>query len=85
MTRDEREALEQRICNFYCDSYCDSAKKSVKTTLKKQNLPRRTIEQVSEVWNYKGSTSKWSSAQIFRQNSEKYRQICEQSIWCKST
>ncbi|CAF5144496.1 unnamed protein product, partial [Rotaria sp. Silwood1] len=28
MTRDEREALSQRICNFYCDS----ANKSVKTT-----------------------------------------------------
>ena len=42
MTRDEREALSQRICNFYCDS----ANKSVKTTVNyfiKQNIPRRTI------------------------------------------
>jgi len=42
MTRDEREALSQRICNFYCDS----ANKSVKTTVKyfvKQNIPQRTI------------------------------------------
>ena len=42
MTRDEREALEQRICNFYCDS----SNKSVKTTVNyfiKQNIPRRTV------------------------------------------
>jgi len=42
MTRDEREALSRRICNFYCDS----ANKSVKTTVNyfiKQNIPRQTI------------------------------------------
>ncbi|CAF2036103.1 unnamed protein product [Rotaria magnacalcarata] len=42
MTRDERQALSQRICNFYCDS----SNKSVKTTVHyfvKQNIPRRTI------------------------------------------
>ncbi|CAF3754543.1 unnamed protein product [Rotaria sordida] len=42
MTRDEREALSQRICNFYYDS----ANKSVKTTVNyfiKQNIPRRII------------------------------------------
>ena len=45
MTREEREALEQRICNFYYDS----AKKSVKTTVnyfKKQNVPQSTIYYV---------------------------------------
>ena len=45
MTRDEREALSQRICNFYCDS----ASKSVKTTVnyfKKQNVPQSTIYYV---------------------------------------
>ncbi|CAF4057001.1 unnamed protein product [Rotaria magnacalcarata] len=46
MTRDEREALSQRICNFYCDS----SNKSVKTTVHyfvKQNIPRRTIYYIS--------------------------------------
>lgn len=45
MTRDEREALSQRICNFYYDS----ANKSVKTTVnyfKKQNVPQSTIYYV---------------------------------------
>ena len=45
MTREEREALSQRICNFYYDS----AKKSVKTTVnyfKKQNVPQSTIYYV---------------------------------------
>ena len=42
MTRDEREALGQRICNFYRDS----SNKSVKTTVNcliKQNIARRTV------------------------------------------
>ena len=42
MTREEREALSQGICNFYYDS----AKKSVKTTVnyfKKQNVSQSTI------------------------------------------
>lgn len=42
MTRDEREALSKRICNFYHDS----ANNSVKTTVNffiKQNIPRSTI------------------------------------------
>ena len=42
MTRDEREALSQHICNFCCDS----SNKSVKTTVNyfiKQNIPRRTV------------------------------------------
>ena len=42
MAREEREALKQRICNFYYDS----AKKSVKTTVnyfKKQDVPQSTI------------------------------------------
>ncbi|CAF2200473.1 unnamed protein product [Rotaria magnacalcarata] len=46
MTRDEREALSQRICNFYCGS----SNKSVKTTVHyfvKQNIPRRTIYYIS--------------------------------------
>ena len=41
MTREEREALSQCICNFYYDS----AKKSVRTTnfyFKKQNVPQST-------------------------------------------
>ena len=45
MTREEREALEQRICNF---DY-DSAKKSVKTTVnyfKKQKYEILCIEKV---------------------------------------
>ncbi|CAF2108275.1 unnamed protein product, partial [Rotaria magnacalcarata] len=42
MTRDEREALSQRVCNFYCDA----SNKSVKTTVNyfvKQNISRRTV------------------------------------------
>ena len=42
MTHEEREALSQRIYNFYYDS----ARKSVKTTVnyfKKQNVPQSTI------------------------------------------
>ena len=45
MTREEREALEQCICNFYYDS----AKKSVKTMVnyfKKKNVPQSTIYYV---------------------------------------
>ena len=45
MTREEREALSQRFCNFYYDS----AKKSVKTTVnyfKKKNVPQSTIYYV---------------------------------------
>ena len=45
MTRAEREALSQRICNFYYDS----TKKSVKTTVnyfKKQDVPQSTIYYV---------------------------------------
>ncbi len=45
MTCAEREALSQRICNFYYDS----ANKSVKTTVnyfKKQNVPQSTIYYV---------------------------------------
>lgn len=45
MTRGEREALSQRICNFYYDF----ANKSVKTTVnyfKKKNIPRSTIYYV---------------------------------------
>ena len=57
MTREEREALSQRICNFYYDS----AKKSVKTTVnyfKKQNVPQSTIyyvlKKVFTIWNHQG-------------------------------
>ena len=42
MTREERESLSQRICNFYYDS----AKKPVKTTVnyfKKQDFPQSTV------------------------------------------
>ena len=42
MTREQREALEQRICNFYYDS----THKSVKTTVKKRNIPQSTIYYV---------------------------------------
>ena len=47
MTREEREALSQRICNFYYDS----TKKSVKTTVncfKKQNVSQSTRHYVLE-------------------------------------
>ena len=55
MTREEREALSQRICNFYYDS----AKKSVKTTLnyfKKQNVPQITIYYVLKKYLQYGTT-----------------------------
>ena len=34
MTRDEREALEQHICNFYCDSSNESVKTAVNYFIK---------------------------------------------------
>ena len=55
MTREEREALSQRICNFYYNS----AKKSVKTTLnyfKKQNIPQSTIYYVLKKYLQYGTT-----------------------------
>ena len=62
MTREQREVLEQRICNFYCDA----ANKSVKATvnyLKKQNT-LLYIKKISTIWNDKRPSSKWSSSQI---------------------
>ena len=55
MTREERESLEQRICNFYYDS----AKKSVQTMLnyfKKQNVPQSTICYVLKKYLQYGTT-----------------------------
>ena len=55
MTREEREALEQRICNFYYDS----AKKSVKTMVnyfKKQNVPQSTTDYVLKKYLQCGTT-----------------------------
>ena len=59
MTREEREALEQRICNFYYDF----AKKSIKTTVnyfKKQNVPQSTIYYVSKKYLQYGTTKNLS-------------------------
>lgn len=42
MTRDEREALAQRVCNFYHDSSNNSVKTTVNYFIK-QNIPRSTI------------------------------------------
>ena len=42
MTCNEREALEQRICNFYCGSSNKSAKTTVNHFIK-QNISRRTV------------------------------------------
>ena len=55
MTREEREALSQRICNFYYDS----AKKSLKTTVnyfKKQNVPQSTIYYILKKYLQYGTT-----------------------------
>ena len=55
MTHEEREALWQRIYNFYYDS----AKKSVKTTVnyfKKQNVPQSTIYYVLKKYLQYGTT-----------------------------
>ena len=55
MTREEREALEQRICNFYYDS----ANKSVKTMVnyfKKENVPQSTIYYVLKKYLQYGTT-----------------------------
>jgi hypothetical protein len=55
MTRDEREALAQRICNFYRDS----SNYSVKTTVnyfKKQNIPQSTIYYVLNKYLKHGTT-----------------------------
>ena len=59
MTREEREALLQRFCNFYYDS----AKKSVKTTVnyfKKQNVPQSTIYYVFKKYLLYGITKELS-------------------------
>jgi transposase len=42
MTRDKREALSQRICNFYHDSSNNSVKTMV-NFFKNQNIPRNTV------------------------------------------
>ncbi|CAF3430258.1 unnamed protein product [Rotaria socialis] len=55
MTRDEREALSQRICHFYLDS----SNRSVKTTVNyftKQNIPPRTIYYVLNKYFKYGTT-----------------------------
>ena len=55
MTRDEREALSQRICNFYGDS----SNKSVKTTVNyfiKQNILRRTVYYILNKYLRYGTT-----------------------------
>ena len=55
MTCEEREALSQRICNFYYDS----AKKSVKTTIvyfKKEDVPQSTIYYVLKKYLQHGTT-----------------------------
>lgn len=55
MTRAEREALSQRVCNFYCDS----SNKSVKTTVNyfvKQHIPRRTIYYILNKFLKYGTT-----------------------------
>ena len=55
MTREEREALSQCICNFYYDS----AEKYVKTTVnyfKKQNVPQSTTYYVLKKYLLYGIT-----------------------------
>ncbi|CAF0730696.1 unnamed protein product [Adineta steineri] len=55
MTRDEREALSQRVCNFYTDS----SNNSVKTTVnyfKKQNIPQTTIYNILRKYRQHGTT-----------------------------
>ena len=55
MTRAEREALSQRVCNFYVDS----SNKSVKTTVNyfiKQGFPRRTIYYILNKYLKHGTT-----------------------------
>ena len=70
MTREEREALSQRICNFYDDS----AKKSVKSRvnyLTRLDIPQCTIyyvlKKVFSIWNHQGSVTKWSPTQIIQE------------------
>ena len=45
MTREEREALSQYICNFYHDSTNNSVKATV-NYFKKQNISQRTIYNI---------------------------------------
>ena len=73
MTREQREVLSQRICNFYCDA----ANKSVKTTInyfKKQNIPQNTVyymlKKIPTIWNDKRPFSKWSPCQIIHERFE---------------
>jgi len=56
MTREEREALAQRICNFYIDA----SNKSIKATVNyfmKQGFPRRTIYNIINKYLKYGRTT----------------------------
>lgn len=55
MTRQEREELAKRVCNFYEDA----GNKSVKTTInyfKKRNIPERTIRYMLKKYLVHGTT-----------------------------
>ena len=47
MTREEREALSQRICNFYYD-FADKSVKTMVNYFQKQNVPQSTRHYVLE-------------------------------------
>ena len=59
MTHEEREALQQGICNFYCDS----TRKSVETTVsyfKKQDVSQNTMYYVIKEYLQYGTTNELS-------------------------
>ncbi|CAF3388174.1 unnamed protein product [Rotaria socialis] len=55
MTRNEREARLQRICNFYIDSSNNSVKTTV-NCFKKQNIPQTTIYNILRKYHQHGTT-----------------------------
>ena len=70
MTRDEREALAQRICNFFSDSSNCSVKATV-NYFKKQNIPQTTIYNILRRYRDHGTTKYLSKSGRPRKISEK--------------
>ena len=84
MTREERDALEQRICNFYCDSTTQSAKTMV-NYCKKQNVPQSTVYYVFKKYLENGSSKDLSrSARSLKLSKKNLTNISQQPMCFKS-
>ena len=75
MTREEREALAQRTCNFYIDT----SNKSIKTTgnyFIKQGIPRRTIYNIINKYLKYGRTTFFPrTGRPFKLSNQKLNQL----------